>query len=228
MTKRLDRTAWLDGFTPLPSNLHPTFFLLKKLLVGSFKFKREQEGGATTREESNSIFDDFFESTGPAPDQSSSPKRPGASILLENYDKAYKNALYYYLHIGDPVICLSPIIQYKPKEEDFTALLRMLTKQYIDQLIFECIEAGDWVNHFTVLLKLVQDVTNESDFFDYKEAVGYVDRQLTMLKNPKFHVSWLLAIGKSNDALKVTEELSLQVALAQEDPVFVSIFDQIE
>jgi hypothetical protein len=228
MTKKLERSQWLEGFTPLPSNLHPTFFVLRKLLANSFKVKREQEGGATTREESNSIFDDFFEATGPTPEQSSSPKRAGASILLDNYDRAYKNALYYYLHTGDPVVCLSGMIQYTPKEEDFAPLLKMLTKQYIDQLIFECIESGDWLNHFSKLLKFLTEVTNHSKVFNYEKATEYVENQLTKLKNPKFQVSWLLAIGKSNEALKVTEVLSLQVVLAHIDPVFVSIFDQIE
>ena len=210
MTKKLNRDDWLEGFTPLPSNLHPTFFVLKKLLTSSFKFKREQEGGATTRVESNSIFDDFFEATGPTPEESSSPKRPGACILIDNFDKAYKNALYYYLHTGDPVVCLSRMIQYTPRE-NFGGLLKMLTKQYIDQLIFECIEAGDWLNHFPNLLKMVQEVTRESAVCNYDKATDYIENQLTKLKNPKFLVSWLLAIGNSKEALKVTEVLSLQV-----------------
>lgn len=225
MTKKLERSDWLEGFTPLPSNLHPTFFVLKKIVSTSFKFKREQEGGATTREESNSIFDDFFEATGPAPEINSSPKRAGASILLDNFDKAYKNALYYYLHTGDPVFCLSKLIQYTPKVEDFRALLKMLTKHYIDQLIFECIESGDWLEHFTQLSKLVREVTNQSENFDFEQASEYIENQLTKLKNPKFQVSWLLAIGKSQEALKVTETLSLQVLYPHKDPVIVSVFD---
>lgn len=212
MSKKVERSEWLEGFTPLPSNLHPTFFVLKKLLIASFKFKREQEGGATTREESNSIFDDFFESTGPAPEQGSSPKRPGASVLLDNFDKVYKNALYYYLHSGDPVVCLSTMFNYTPRVEDFSSLLKMLCKQYIDQMIFECIESGDWLNHFSTLLKLVQELTSLVECFQFEAAKDYIESQLTKLKNPKFLVSWLLAIGKSKEALKVTEVLSLQVA----------------
>lgn len=210
MTKKTDRGEWLSGFSPQPSSLHPTFFVLRKLVSNSFNMKRELEGGATTREESNSIFDDFFEATGPSI-QSSSPKRSGATTLIENFDKVYKNAMYFYLHTGDPIFGLCKLIKYKTVGEDLSGLTKLLTKLYFDQIIFECIEKGDWMNHFPQMLRMVQEVCASSETYRLEKAQAYIEGQLTKLKNPKFLVSWQLGIGKSKEALKVTEGLSLQV-----------------
>lgn len=210
MTKKVDRGDWLSGFSPQPSSLHPTFFILRKLLTNSFKMKIELEGGATTREESNSIFDDFFESTGPSV-ETSSPKRAGAATLIVNFDKLYKNAMYYYLHTGDPVFGLCQIIKYKPISEDLRGLSKLLTKLYFDQILFECIECGDWIGHFPQMIRRIQEVCSASEIYTLDKAKEYIEGQLTKLKNPKFLVSWLLGTGKSKEALKVTEGLSLQV-----------------
>jgi hypothetical protein len=213
MTKKVDRGDWLAGFSPLPSSLHPTFFVLNKLLKNSFKVKRELEGGATNREESNSIFDDFFETTGPGA-SSTSQKASSTAVLQQDFDRLFKNSKYYYLHIGDPVLSLCNVVDYKAFREDLTGLTKLLTKLYIDQIIYECVQRGDWLDNFPTLLQRVQDLVSYesiSQVLDFDHAKIYIEDELTKLKNPKFLVSWYLGLGKSKEALKVTEGLSLQV-----------------
>jgi hypothetical protein len=208
MNKKPDRSAWLEGFSPLPSSLHPSFFVLRKLLLGSFKIKRELEGGPTVHQESGSIFDDFFESNAPAEEKTE--KRP-AVILVEDFDKMYKNSLYYYLHMGDPLFGLIKVVTYEPKEEDFSDLTKLLSDLYLDQLIFQSIEEADWKDHFPKLMDRVHQMVGNSKVYKTDQAFSYIEDQLTRLKNPKFQVGWLLATGKGEEALKVTEHLSLQV-----------------
>lgn len=213
MRKKIERTDWLEGFSPQPSSLHPTIFVLRKLLTSSFKMKIELEGGATKREESNSIFDDFYNSSGPpAEAQAKDP----VLQLSEDYDKIFKSSLYYYLHMKTPVFALLKLIKYDTKVEDLSDLTRLLTKLYFDQLIYEGIEQGDWANHFPILLKKVQEVCADSSVFKFDRANEHIESELSRLKNPKLQAAWLLAIGKPELALRITENLSLQVPSADQ------------
>ena len=208
LSKKIDRSAWMEGFSPTPSSLHPSFFVLRRLLLSSFKMKRELQGGATQQQESSSIFDDFFDGTGPAEEKVE--KAPVAAVV-DNFDKIYKNSQYYFFHMGDPVLNLVKIMAYEPKQEDFTDLIRLTTNLYFDQLIFQSILEGDWRDHFPNLLRRVHEVIQESTVYKTDPAFDYIEDQLDRLKNPKFLVSWMLATGKGDAALKVTETLSLQI-----------------
>ena len=208
MRKKTERSEWYDGYSPLPSSLHPSIFVLKKLVGSSFKMKIELEGGATKREDDNSIFSDFFEAQG----QVSEPEEKAQVTQLdEDYDKIYKGSLYYFLHMNLPVLALAKTVKYETKVEDLSELMRLITKLYLDQLLYESIEHGDWANHFSGLYQKVQMVCADSSVFKFERANEHIESELAKLKNPKLQVAWLLAIGKSEAALKIAENLSLQV-----------------
>lgn len=200
---------WPDTFAPSPSGFHPSAFILQHLLANNFKVKRELEGGETTREESNSIFDDFFASSSPTEE-----KKPVSLYdkLDGNMDKILKNSYYYYLNSDQPFFGISGAINYREKKEDFQGLTRLLYFHFVDQLLFSCIEKADWSLYFEDLRAQLQGLFPETGPIALPEVWEHVEVQVRKLKNPKFLVAWLLGTKRLDRALVAIELLALEVS----------------
>ena len=203
--------VWPSGYYPLNSSFHPSVLILIKLLKDSIKVKRELQGGATQRQEQNSIFAAFMPTAGPSMTSSSSQEK--AEKLKLNMKFLYEKCYEYFFYIGSPILGLTLCRDDNEEDDDHRhdKLKTVLTRTYLRQLTMHYIATEDWKKYFVAFHKEIEHLTEDFELIKKDEAYELIENLLKNLKSPKILVSWYLSLDEGPKALHSAGFLSMEM-----------------
>lgn len=206
---------------PLNSQFHPTAHYLLNYLKNSFKVKRELEGGQTEIDfGENALFAQFMSPGGGmgmgmdmdmggmdmSGTGSSNTKESKKKLDIDQQQLIIKKLSFYYFY-DLPNLGISMNSEDMDKESGHR---KRLFFDYLEKnLVFE-IGRGDWNILFKSLHSTLEKV-KKFGVLTTDQIKKFILQRIKYLKTPKLLVAWFLSEGEDEQALKVTDDLSLEI-----------------